>query len=78
MQFPANLPPPIRPESLPVVFDDQIQSIDDIRSRLTAEHDLNPTQIDALLTLTDGLILSRRYALIKSFVDQLEEEGESF
>ena len=68
----------MRPESLPVVFDDEIESIDDIRSRLSAERGLNEMQIDALLTLTDGLLLSRQYALIKSFVDQLEEEGECF
>ncbi|CAF1180686.1 unnamed protein product [Rotaria sordida] len=53
---------------------DQFQTIDHIRNRLTSENNFDPKRIDAALTLTEGLSLSKQYKMAKLFLNQVKYE----
>ncbi|CAF1226256.1 unnamed protein product [Adineta ricciae] len=54
---------------------EQFRSIDDIRSRLTEEcSQIEQIRIDAVLTLTNGLPLTKQYELSKTFLTQIQHE----
>lgn len=53
---------------------DALRTVDDIRSRLIEEHPLEHVRIDAALTLTNGLSLSKQYELARAFLAQVQQE----
>lgn len=54
---------------------EQIRGVDDIRSRLIEEYSqLEQVRIDAVLTLTNGLPLTKQYELSKTFLTQIQHE----
>lgn len=55
---------------------DQFQTIDDVRNRLISETNFDQTRIEAVLILTQGLILSKQYELSKLFLNQVKSEHD--
>lgn len=56
---------------------DPFRTIDEIRSRLMDEFHLETNRIEAALTLTQGLSLTKQYELAKSFLHQIQHEQTS-
>lgn len=52
------------------------ETIEDIRNRLREEFPFEIDRIDAALILTDGLTLSKQYAMAKFFLSQVKYEQE--
>ena len=48
--------------------------MDDIRLRLMDEYHVEANRIEAVLTLTQGLPLTKQYDLAKSFLHQVQQE----
>ncbi|CAF4573521.1 unnamed protein product, partial [Rotaria sp. Silwood2] len=55
---------------------DQFQTIDDIRNRLIFENNFDIKRIEAVITLTEGLSLSKQYKMAKLFLNQVKYEQE--
>ncbi|CAF3098287.1 unnamed protein product [Rotaria sp. Silwood2] len=55
---------------------DQFQTIDDIRNRLIFENNFDIKRIEAAITLTEGLSLSKQYKMAKLFLNQVKYEQE--
>jgi hypothetical protein len=57
---------------------DHFRTIDDIRSHLIAENNFDPTRIDAVLILTQGLTLSKQYEMCKLFLNQVKQGQDEY
>ena len=84
-RFDEILPPPLHnnhvlllPPSLTSSFRQSNETIEDIRNRLREEFPSEIDRIDAALILTDGLTLSKQYAMAKFFLCKVKHEQEQF